>query len=105
MKQPEKLEFDLAQAAGVDASKMSFTEVYELGGRIIADEWLRRRMVSYGFKTEVVYGHEVQVPRFDREEILGFMPEEEKAALRERVWRKPAAEKLSRTLGRGYRSK
>jgi hypothetical protein len=72
-----KSEFELVVAAGFDAKKLSLTEVYDVGGRIIHDEQLRREFVSNGF----VNG----CPAIDRAEIIRGMSEADRAALRARV--------------------
>jgi hypothetical protein len=72
-----KSEFELVVAAGFDAKKLSLLDVYEIGGRIIHDEQLRREFVSNGF----VNG----CPAIDRAEIIRGMSEADRAALRARV--------------------
>ena len=65
-------ELELVVAAGFDAKKLSLIQVYDLGGRIIHDEELRREMVAAGNP-------------LDRAQILRCMHPADLAALRDRI--------------------
>jgi hypothetical protein len=67
-----KSELELVTAAGFDPSKLSLIELYDIGGRIIHDEQLRREMLAAGNP-------------LDRVRILRCMHKSDLAALRDRV--------------------
>jgi hypothetical protein len=69
--------FELVIAARFDLNALEFMQAYEIQGRIIHDEELRREFVSNGF----VNG----CPAIDRTEIIRGMSEADRAALRARV--------------------